>query len=247
MSNKEYLIEMHRDYLTKNEVIEYKKLLQKKYRYETGTYIIEGKHLVEEALKTNIVKTIISTEKLYDFEETLFCRESEIGKLSTTSTPQNVIAICRMTKPKKLGNNVLFLNKINDPGNLGTLIRTAKAFGYDDVVFEGVDMYNPKVLRSAQGAIFSSNCFNVENSVNWIKEQKEKGYFIYGALLSKDSKPFNQVEKHERNIVVLGNEATGIEFPVEKLLDEKIYIPIKYESLNVAIAGGIILNYFKKD
>jgi TrmH family RNA methyltransferase len=70
---------------------------------------------------------------------------------------------------------------------------------------------------------------------------------VYGALLSKTSKEFDKVEKHDKNIIVLGNEATGIEFPVEKLLDEKIYIPIKYESLNVAVAGGIILNYFKKD
>ena len=247
MNNKEYLIEMHRDYLTKNEIIEYKKLMQKKYRHEKGIYIIEGKHLVEEALKANIVETIISTEKFFDFEDTLYCRESEIKKLSTTTTPQNILAICKMVKPKPLGLNVLFLNKINDPGNLGTLIRTAKAFGYDDIVFEGVDLYNPKVLRSAQGAVFATNCFNVEDSATWIKERKVEGYTVYGALLSKTSKEFDKVEKHDKNIIVLGNEATGIEFPVEKLLDEKIYIPIKYESLNVAVAGGIILNYFKKD
>ncbi len=247
MNNKEYLIEMHRDYLTKNEIIEYKKLLQKKYRLEKGIYIIEGKHLVEEALKANIVQTIISTEKIFDFEETLYARESEIKKLSTTTTPQNIIAICKMIKPKPLGNKILFLNKINDPGNLGTLIRTAKAFGYNDIVFEGVDMYNSKVLRSAQGAIFSTNCFNVENSAIWIKERKSEGYKIYGALLSKTSKEFDKVEKQTKNIIVLGNEATGIEFPVEQLLDEKIYIPIQYESLNVAVAGGIILNYFKRD
>ncbi|MGL5204709.1 MAG: TrmH family RNA methyltransferase, partial [Metamycoplasmataceae bacterium] len=132
MNNKEFLISLHRDYLTKNEIAEYKKLLQKKYRLEKGIYIVEGKHLVAEALRANIVQTIISTEKFFDFEETLFCRESEIKKLSTTTTPQNVIAICKMTNPKELGSNILFLNKINDPGNLGTLIRTAKAFGYDD-------------------------------------------------------------------------------------------------------------------
>lgn len=246
MNNKEYLIEIHRDFLTKNEIIEYKKLMQKKYRLEKGIYIIEGKHLVEEALKAKIVETIISTEKFFDFPDTLFCRESEIKKLSTTTTPQNVIAICKMIKPKDVGSNILFLNKINDPGNLGTLIRTAKAFGYNDIVVEGVDLYNPKVLRSAQGATFSSNCFNITDSVKWIKEYKEKGYRIYGALLSKDSKEFDQVEKSAKNVIILGNEATGIEFSIEKLVDEKIYIPIKYESLNVAVAGGIILNYFKK-
>ncbi|MGL5205407.1 MAG: TrmH family RNA methyltransferase [Metamycoplasmataceae bacterium] len=246
MNSKEFLIEMHRDYLTKNEIIEYKKLLHKKYRLEKGIYIIEGKHLVEEALKANIVQTIISTDKFFDFEETLFCRESEIKKLSTTTTPQNIIAICKMTKRKELGNNILFLNKINDPGNLGTLIRTAKAFGYDDIVVEGVDIYNPKVLRSAQGATFFTNCINIANSVDWVKEQKEKGYWVYGALLSTHSKEFDKVEKHKKNIIILGNEATGIEFAIEKLVDEKIYIPIKYESLNVAVAGGIILNNFKK-
>ncbi|MGL5590654.1 MAG: TrmH family RNA methyltransferase [Metamycoplasmataceae bacterium] len=246
MNSKEFLIEMHRDYLTKNEIIEYKKLLQKKYRLEQGIYIIEGKHLVEEALKAKIVQTIISTDKFFDFEETLFCRESEIKKLSTTTTPQNIIAICKMTKAKELGNNILLLNKINDPGNLGTLIRTAKAFGYNDIIIEGVDLYNPKVLRSAQGATFFTNCINISNSANWLNEQKQKGYWIYGALLNKESKEFDKVEKHEKNIIVLGNEATGIEYEIEKLVDEKIYIPINYESLNVAVAGGIILNNFKK-
>ncbi|MGL6124940.1 MAG: TrmH family RNA methyltransferase [Metamycoplasmataceae bacterium] len=246
MSNKEYLIENHRDFITKNEIAEFKKLLQKKYRLEQGIYIIEGKHLVKEALQANIVQTIISTEKFFDFDETLFCRESEIKKLSTTTTPQNIIAICKMTKPKNLGNNILFLNKINDPGNLGTLIRTAKAFGYNDIVVEGVDIYNPKVLRSAQGATFSTNCINITDSINWLKEHKQKGYWIYGTLLSKSSQEFDKVEKHEKNIIILGNEATGIEFPIEKLVDDKIYIPINYESLNVAVAGGIILNYFKK-
>ncbi|MGL5617702.1 MAG: TrmH family RNA methyltransferase [Metamycoplasmataceae bacterium] len=246
MNSKEFLIEMHRDYLTKNEITEYKKLLQKKYRLEKGIYIIEGKHLVEEALKAKVVQTIISTEKIFDFDETFFCHESEIKKLSTTTTPQNIIGICKMTKPKKLGDNILFLNKINDPGNLGTLIRTAKAFGYNDIVIEGVDIYNPKVLRSAQGATFFTNCINITNSIDWVKEQRQKGYWIYGALLRKESKEFDKVEKHQKNIIILGNEATGIEFNIEKLVDEKIYIPIKYESLNIAVAGGIILNNFKK-
>lgn len=246
MSNREYLAETHKEYITKNEIIEYKKLLQKKYRQETNTYIIEGKHLVEEALKANVIIMIISTEKFFDFKDTLYCYESEIKKLSTTVTPQNVVAICRMPKPKTVGSNILFLNKINDPGNLGTLIRTAKAFGYNDVIVEGVDLYNSKVLRASQGAIFSINCFNIDDSAHWIKEHKKLGYKIYGAILDKNSIEFDKVEKQDKNIIVLGNEANGIEFPVEKLVDEKIYISINYESLNIAIAGGIILNYFKK-
>lgn len=245
-SNKEYLIEMQKDFLTKNEINEYKKLMDKKYRLERQIYIIEGRHLVEEALKANVVITIISTEKFFDFKETLICRQNEIKKLSTTVTPQNIIAICKMTKPKQLSDNILFLNKINDPGNLGTLIRTAKSFGYNDIVVEGVDLYNPKVLRATQGAFFSTNCFNISNSTNWIKEQKENGYKVYGTFVNKRSKKFDEVEIFKKNIIVLGNEANGIEFSVEKLVDEQIYIPIKYESLNVAVAGGIILNYFKK-
>lgn len=245
-SNREYLIEIQKDYLTKNEIVEYKKLMDKKYRLEKQIYIIEGKHLVEEALKANIVVTIISTEKFFDFDETLICRENEIKKLSTTVTPQNIIGICKMLKPKQLGSNILFLNKINDPGNLGTLIRTAKSFGYNDIVVEGVDLYNPKVLRASQGAFFSTNCFNISDSASWIKERKENGYKVYGTFVNKDSKIFDKVKISEKTIIVLGSEANGIEFSVEKLVDEKIYIPIKYESLNVAVAGGIILNYFKK-
>ncbi len=245
-SNKEYLIDIQKDYLTKNELNEFKKLLNKKYRTEKQVYIIEGHHLVEEALKMKIVNTIISTEKFLDFDETLICRESEIKKLSTTITPQKIIAICRMTKVKEFGSNILFLNKINDPGNLGTLIRTAKSFGYNDIVVEGVDLYNSKVLRSSQGAIFSVNCININDSVSWLKEYKEKGYHIYGALLDKNSKKFDEVEIKDKNIIILGNEATGIEYAIERLVDESIYIPINYESLNVAVAGGIILNFFKK-
>lgn len=233
--------------LTKKEFLDYKKLLQKKYRQERKMFIIEGKHLIEEAIKhKNIIKTIITSDKTFNVSnvDIKYCTYEQICLLSTTKTPQEYIAICNFFEFKNIISNVvLVLNKINDPGNLGTIIRTAFSFGVTEIIVEGVDIYNSKVLRSTQGSIFNVNIRNVKNLIDELNKLKNQNYKIVGSLLegARDYNNF-KVDNKDKIAIVLGNEANGIQKEVIDLLDYKIYIPIKFESLNVAVACGILLS-----
>ncbi|MGL5522277.1 MAG: TrmH family RNA methyltransferase [Metamycoplasmataceae bacterium] len=230
---------------TNNQIKELIKLKQKKYRDLTNTFLIEGFHLVEEALKNNLLIEVYAIEEYQDFKNCFLVSEETIKKLSTTTTPQKIIGLCKKplySIPAK--GKILLLNNINDPGNLGTLIRTAKAFSFDAVIVEGVDLYNSKVIRSSQGALFSFNCINIKSSYDYLASHKS--FISYGAVLDKTSKEYDQAEINSNFILVLGNEANGIDKNIFPLLNHKIYIPIDFESLNVAQAGAILINHFSR-
>lgn len=239
---------MNKKQLSRSEFQNYKKLLQKKYREINQTFIIEGIHLVNEALKSNLVDVILTAEDHhhFDFQNVKKVRMSEIASLSSTKTPQNTIAICKFLKTKPIGNQILILNKINDPGNLGTLIRTAYAFGFNDIIVEGVDIYNPKVLRASQGAIFWANVFNVKKIREYLTNLKKQNYQIIGSLLDVEATDYHNLKLNKKIALVLGNEAQGIEKDLLEFLDAKVYIPIQFESLNVAAAGAILMAQYTK-
>ena len=239
---------MNKNQLSKTEFQSYKKLLQKKYRQIDQRFIIEGLHLVNEALKSNLVETILTTESNhhFNFQNIKKVKMNEIASLSSTKTPQNTVAICKFWKPKPIGDQILILNKINDPGNLGTLIRTAYAFGFNDLVVEGVDIYNPKVLRASQGAIFWANVFNVKNLTQYLIDLRQQNYQIIGSLLDADATNYQDLNPNKKIALILGNEAQGIENELLKFLDSKVYIPIQFESLNVAAAGAILMAKYTK-
>ena len=235
--------------LTKNEFHFFKKLLQKKYRQEEQKFIIEGYHLVEEALKTNLVETIITSDPKIkiNFNNIKVATAGQIESLSSTKNPQNILAICKFIKAKKLNDQVLILNQINDPGNLGTLIRSARAFGFNDIVVQGVDIYNPKVLRSSQGAIFNVNIFNINNDLtNYLIELKNQSYQLIGSLLNPKAINYRDLKVKNKIALILGNEAQGIEQMYIPFLDHQVYIPIQFESLNVAAAGAILMATYTK-
>lgn len=235
--------------LSKNELTKYKKLLQKKYRNLYKEFIIEGYHLVEEAIKSKLVKLIITSNKKhnFNFNNIKITSYENIIKLSSTKNPQDIVAICSFITKKEEQKNILVLNNINDPGNLGTLIRTACAFDFSDVVVQGVDIYNPKTLRSSQGAIFKINVFNVNNLDEYLLDLKKKDYQLIGSLLDKEAKKCDEIKIKEKSVLILGNEANGIDNNIIQILDDKVYIPIKFESLNVAIAGGILMEKIKNN
>lgn len=222
----------------KNEKIKnYSKLLLKKYRDDTGLFIAEGYNLVNEAKKAGIVVEVFSVEP----DEGTHVSLRMIGKLSSTKTPQDIVAVCRKKEEKPIGNKVLFLNEIQDPGNVGTLIRTSRAFGWDTVIVQGVDVYNPKVVRSTQGAFFNMNVINSHEPLALIKD-----HFKVGAMLDKEAITYDDFKNtHEKMALILGNESKGIRPDVIEKLDAKVYIPIDFESLNVAQAGAILLNEYK--
>ena len=222
------------------KIKEYSKLLKNKYIKKHKLFIVEGYHLVEEAKKAGIVEEIITTNQHVGGT---MVESYIIKKLTSTKTPQEIVAICKCPEPKEISKKVLALDNIQDPGNLGTLIRTALAFGFTDVIVKGANVYSQKVLRSSQGAFFNINIIQTDDILNYFDNSKTK----IGALLDKTAINYKDIEKEklEEFILVLGNEGNGISEEVQKKLDVRVYIPIKFESLNVAQAGAILINEYQ--
>lgn len=223
-------------------------LKQKKRRTERKEFIIEGKHLVEEAHKNNLLKLVLSTDKelLNNFNnvKTILVTDQIIEKLSTTTTPQNIIGVASMNENKFiLSDKYVVLDGVNDPGNLGTIIRTSLALGINNIILSNntVDVYNEKVVRATQGAIFKANLFYTDllDIYKIFKEENIK--LIVTSLEAKQT--LKELVKPEKFAVVVGNEANGISEVSKDYADELVIIPIKnnIESLNVAIATSIVL------
>ena len=233
-----------------NEYIkELSKLKNKKHRDETKMFIIEGYHLVSEA-KDNLVDVLITDEKDYiDGVNNILVTEEIIKKVSFSQSPQNIVGVCKMKESNVLkGSRYLILDNIQDPGNLGTLIRTALGFGIDTIVasLDTVDIYNDKVIRSSQGAVFNVNYVKGDLK-EIIGKLKLSGVKVIGTSL-KSSVPLEKVDCSENFAIILGNEGNGVRDEVLNLTDVNVRIKIdsKLESLNVAIAGAIIMYHMYK-
>ena len=225
--------------LTNEKIKNVAKLHKKKFRDKENKFIVEGFHLVEEAKKLGLVLEIYTS--LNDNLESTYVSQGVINKLSSTVTPQPILAVCRKPFNNVIGKRILALDNIQDPGNVGTLIRSAKAFGFDTVVINGVDVFNQKVIRSSQGAIFGINLIQSNDIIKDLKEVRK-----IGAILDKDAESYDAIDIKEPFALILGNEGNGISEEVVSRLDDKIYIPIEFESLNVASAGAILMNQYKK-
>ena len=224
------------------------KLKQKKYRDETGYYLVEGEHLVEEAMKAKQVECLISTKDITSDLPIIVVSNEVMSKLSFTKSPQSIMAKCKIKKEKKLidGKRYLILDDLQDPGNIGTLIRTALAFSIDQVILSNncVDLYNDKLLRSMQGANFHISCIydDLKTVISTLKKNNVK---IIGSAL-ENGQDIKQIKISEKMAFVVGNEGNGMNKDILQECDYVGYIPINtIESLNVAIAGSIMLYYFK--
>lgn len=234
-----------------NETIKkYALLKTKKHRDEAREFIIEGHHLVKEALKTNLVKKIFYTD-LKDincpYVECIEVNESVLAKLSSTNSPQGVIAIVSFFDYElnlSSYHKVIALDQVQDPGNAGTIVRSAKAFGYDAVLFSNnsVDIYNDKFIRSTQGYFFTIPFFSV-NLTESLLRLKENGHTLIATHLSSNSKNPEQINSNTKLTLILGNEGNGVSDEVLNISDENVIIPmVKYvDSLNVGIAGSILM------
>ncbi|MCP3741291.1 TrmH family RNA methyltransferase [Rossellomorea sp. BNER] len=239
------------------QVKQWKKLLSKKGRDEFGTYLLEGFHLVEEALKykEQIDEIIVNEEVelpqswVYD-DVPLTMVSKEVAKvLSDTGTTQGVFAICQQQRKTFEFNQgtYLLLDGVQDPGNIGTMIRTADAAGIDAVILgKGtVDLYNPKLLRSAQGSHFHLSVFHYD-LVKWIEGCKSMKIPVYGTAL-ENAIEFGSVSPQESFALVVGNEGNGVSDEILQKTDQNLYIPIRgrAESLNVSVAAGVLLYHLK--
>lgn len=224
---------------------EISKLKNKKYRDLTNTYLVEGDHLVEEAYKNNLLTKIILLEDTtcnYDIEK-IYVTKEVMKKLTELDTPNKIIGIVKENTPLPIGNKILILDKIQDPGNLGTIIRSSVAFDIDTIVLSPntVDTYNPKVIRSTQGMIFYTNIITLKLK-EFIDEIKTKNYTIFGTNV-RNGKNIKEITLPEKFALVLGNEGQGVSKEIESLCDDNIYIKMssKCESLNVSVATSILL------
>ncbi len=221
------------------------KLLIKKYRDEVGKFLIEGEHLVEEAYKAGVLLEVI---KLSDYERkfdvpTTYVTYDVLKKLSNMMSPQKVIGVCRKIDEKEIKGNVVILEDLQDPGNLGTIIRSSVAFNVDTIVLSNntVDLYNDKVIRSCEGMLFHINI--IKRDINHIiDELHNKNYKVYGTKVD-GGKILKDVTNSGNIAIVMGNEGAGISSLVLDKCDEYLYIPMnqKCESLNVGVATSIIL------
>jgi RNA methyltransferase, TrmH family len=236
----------------------WKKLHTKKERDKTGLFLVEGYHLVEEALRTKqMVKELIVSEDAdipssWNVDNvSIIVVSSEIMKaISDTETPQGIAAVCYQQQAEELPTNVnkvLLIDAVQDPGNLGTMLRTADAAGVELVVVGtgSVDLYNSKVIRATQGAIFHLPIMKGELK-NFIPVLKEQGLPIYGTSL-ENGRPYMEIQPAGSFALLVGNEGNGVQEQLLAQTNENLYIPIygKSESLNVAVATGILLYYLR--
>ncbi|MGL4739258.1 MAG: TrmH family RNA methyltransferase [Sarcina sp.] len=232
-----------------------KKLKEKKTRMQEGKYLIEGLRFVDEALKSNAkIETILYTEefseKHRDFleeksiEDKIILSSPLLKDLSFTGTPQGIMAIVKMeNKSLKSGDTVVLVDKVQDPGNMGTIIRTAHAIGAAGIITTKgtVDIYNDKTLRSTMGSIFYLPVIEDEN-LDLVSKLKSEGYRLVVSSLQGKNDFF--AENLSGNIIVaVGNEGNGVSEEVYNLSDVKVKIPMpgNAESLNVAVATSIML------
>lgn len=226
-----------------------KKLTIKKYRDQESLFLIEGEHLILEAYKCGLLKKIILPENSNFIlnVETMYVSNSVLKYLSELETP-TMIGVCEKIEETALGDKILVLDDIQDPGNLGTIIRSAVAFDIDTIVLSSntVDLYNSKVIRASQGMIFGVNIVK-RDLLNFIKELKENNYQIYATKVN-GGKSLKDVEKPKKFAIIMGNEGAGVKVELLNLADQYLYIDMnkKCESLNVGVATSIILYELSK-
>jgi len=239
--------------LENEKIKKYVRLKTKKGRDQEGLFLVEGFHLVEEAYKANLIEEIILLEEEtcpYDIPY-IYVSEDVMKKLTMMETASSVMAICHKKETStNLGSHILLLDEIQDPGNLGTIIRSSKAFGIDTIVLGdgSCDLYNPKVLRSTQGMAFHINIIS-HNLRDLILKLKEESIPIYGTKVDGgiDAYTLSEMQK-EKYALVMGNEGSGVSSDILELCDQYLYIPIhkEVESLNVGIATSILLYEFNR-
>ena len=230
---------------TSNEKIKnIKKLQNKKYRDQENLFIVEGEHLVKEAFSLSRLELLI-VEENYDIDidiPKMIVSGRVMKYLSELETPTHYLGVVKKNNNNFIGKRIIVLDGVQDPGNLGTIIRSSVAFNFDTILLskDCVDTYNSKVLRATQGMILKVNVIRCD-----LCEVLSKldNYKIYGTSVV-NGKNIKDVKEKNNIVVVMGNEGTGVTNEVQELCNDFIYIPMNKncESLNVAVASSIIMH-----
>lgn len=236
--------------INNTKIKELKKLRENKIMKEQQAFVIEGDHLVSEAKNMHLLKEIYKLENNdidYGVPSNIISL-NVMKNISLLPSISNVVGVCNfIPENKNLGNKIIILDDVQDPGNLGTIIRSAVAFNYDTIILSNnsVSKYNEKVIRATQGMIFKINIVQ-GNIYSFINELKSQNYLIYGTSVT-GGVSLNSISKVSKFAIVLGNEGAGVSTEVLNMTDKNIYIDInkECESLNVAVAGSIIMYELK--
>ena len=251
-----------------NEIIKkIKSLKEKKYRDIENCYIIEGIKLVKEAIAENAkIKQIvvcedcindgeIDTDTLYEIAkfDVVYVTEKVFKTITDVKTPQGIIAVIEKNNiNSKIDYNqdiIIALDGVQDPGNLGTILRTVDSANLKQIILskESADSYNPKVVRSTMGAIFRVNIIEADSLKDMLQEAKKNDFKVM--VTSLDTKNSIYDVDYSKKVIVIGNEANGVSKEVQAIADEKVKIPMlgKTESLNASVAAGIMIyEYVRK-
>ena len=238
--------------LTKNAIKQIASLKQQKFRKELGLFVVEGRKMVDELLHSHFeTVNLFATEAFLNdhpaFVEAEIVSEMQMEQMSGQDTPPGILAVVRIPEQKEIKASsrfVLALDGIANPGNMGTLIRTAEWFGITDVVCspDCVELWNPKTVQATMGSLFRMQVWKADLP-SFLHEASSKGKAVYGALLEGENL-FEMREKPE-GIIVIGSESHGIRADVLPCITRPVTIPrvggSLTESLNAAVAGGIIM------
>ncbi len=232
-------------------VKQWTKLHSKKGREAMQQFLIEGEHLIQEALKDESVELILVEEgnrNPFDGVDCIECSASVMKKLSQNISGCKLMAVCLMKKKTiKKRNRLILLDNIQDPGNMGTMIRTAHAFGFDGVYCskDCVDLYNEKTIRSTQGALFLIPV--IRRDLNFLVEElKKEEVCVIGTALNHAT-PLSSCDKLLKMAFIFGNEGQGVSKELLEKTDKNIKIEMQgFDSLNVAVAAGICMHSFRK-
>lgn len=234
------------------------KLRERKYRISENEFVFEGKKLLEEALSSGIdVINIFVTEKyleknpsLYDNEKTVVVSDSVMEKLSENKNPLGLVARCKAGKNVCIDGNTdnadFILCGIQDPGNVGTMIRTAKAFGVKKILLtrDCADVWSQKTIRSSMGAVFDTELVYVSDIISAVTSLKKSGKKVYAAALDKNATLLTQLEGNRKDwCFAVGNEGHGLDKEFIENCDGTVFIPMQSnsESLNVSAAATVLL------
>ena len=247
-------------------IIETASLKEKKYRQKSSLFVFEGVKLFDEAVKRGVdIVRVFATERMTEYcknspfeGEIITVSDSVYEKLSNEKSPEGIICAAKYidkshnmnkiyTKEEFAGSEkrVIILSSLRDPGNLGTIIRSASAFGVDEIILSSdcADIYNPKTVRAAMGTLFSQCISYVDDLSETVRTMNEGGYTTLAAVLDDKARPLNDIEIGKKTALIIGNEGHGIAPDVIESASGTVYIPMEagVESLNAAIAASVFM------
>lgn len=248
----------------RNSIVkEIKGLYRKRDRWENRLFLMEGIKIIEEAISNNInLKYIIYNDKLLltddgqnfynniiNFPRLINVTDNVFKEISDTDNPQGVLAVGEfnlnsLDNDMDFKSSLLFLDGIQDPGNMGTIIRSCDAFKLDGIILgeNCVDSYNPKVVRATMGSIFRVPIYYTKNNIDCLKKLKDNNFKLYATSLD-GSVPNYDIDYSEKYVITIGNESRGVANSILEIADGLIKIPMpgNAESLNAGVAASIIM------